>query len=92
MFTIVVPQFEMHPLVPGFDVPGAPVLPELGVQKRGLVPHWPQTSQHAFNGHGLRSDSGVPWLGFGVLGTCGPHTAFGRDAGMGGSPELRQIC
>ncbi len=37
---ISVPQFEMHPLVPGAAVPGAPVV--VLVQKSAVVPHCPQ--------------------------------------------------
>ncbi len=33
----------------------------------------------------------VPAGGFGVPGTCGPHTALGTEAGMGGVPGLKQM-
>jgi hypothetical protein len=37
--TILVPQFEIQPLVPGAAVPGAPVLDSDSVQKSVVVPH-----------------------------------------------------
>ena len=42
------------------------------MQNSGVIPHWPQTSQQAFNGHGFISaqSHGEPELGFVVPGTC----------------------
>lgn len=39
VFTISVPQLEMHPFVPGLAVPGAPVSMGDSVQKSLDVPH-----------------------------------------------------
>lgn len=52
LFTILTPQLEMHPLVPGFAVPGAPVSAGDSVQKSAVIPQYPQISQHAFKGQG----------------------------------------
>src|SRR3954468_8490755 len=87
--TIWVPQLEMQPFVPGAAVPGAPVL-EL-VQKSDVVPHWPQTSQHALSRHGLRGEMSTPAAGLVVPGTCGPHTVPATAAGIGGVPVLMQM-
>jgi hypothetical protein len=43
---IDVPQLDMQPLTPGAEVPGAPVLDLEGVQKSGVMPHWPQISHY----------------------------------------------
>lgn len=42
LLTIDVPQFEMQPAVPGAEVPGAPVVDWLIVQKSGVMPHCPK--------------------------------------------------
>ena len=86
---MLVPQLEMHPLVPACAVPGAPVL--VLEQNSAVVPHWPQTSQQAFSRHGFKFDRSVPAGGFTVPGTCGPQTAFATGAGMGGVPVLRHM-
>lgn len=39
LLTMCVPQLEMHPLVPGWAVPGAPVLELVAVQKSAVIPH-----------------------------------------------------
>ena len=39
--TTSMPQLEMQPLVPGAEVPGAPVADSDLVQKSWLMPHWP---------------------------------------------------
>jgi hypothetical protein len=57
-------------------------------------PHdiWKHT--HCPTGHGLRelrlaqASGNVGRL---VPGTCGPHTAFGNAAGIGGAPELTHM-
>lgn len=72
-------------------VPGAPVRDFVMVQNSSVMPHWPQISQQAFSGHGLRSARDLPSVGGCVPGTCGPHTAFETGAGMGGVPLLRYI-
>lgn len=36
--TISVPQLDIHPLLPGSAVPGAPVADKLGVQNSDVIP------------------------------------------------------
>lgn len=86
-----IPQFEIQPLVPGCAVPGAPVSAGSAIQKSVVIPHWPQMSQHAFKGQGLRLARSDILAGAVVLGTCGPQTALAMGAGMGGVPVLKQI-
>jgi hypothetical protein len=70
------PQFEMQRFWP------------VSVQKSGVVPHWPQISQHTFKGQGFRfaKVSRVILLPLGavVFGFCGPHIALEMGAGIGG--------
>jgi hypothetical protein len=86
-----VPQLEIHPFSPGAAVPGAPVDELEGLQKSPVVPHWPQILQHAFNGHWFKVLKSVLGGALTVSFTCGPQTAFGTLAGIGGYPVLRQI-
>jgi hypothetical protein len=61
------------------------------MQKSLVVPHCPQTLQHALRGHGLRLASSVVPAGLEVLGTCGPQTAVASGAGIGGDPVDKHI-
>lgn len=44
----------MHPFLPGYDVPGAPVSAGASTQKLSVVPHWAQTLQQTLSGQGFR--------------------------------------
>lgn len=67
MLMIAVPQFEMHPLVFGAAVPGAPVAEFVAVQNSSVVPHWPQISQQALRGQGFSPERVDMSAGFAVL-------------------------
>jgi hypothetical protein len=89
---IAIPQFEIHPPVPDAAVPGLPVVDSVSVQNSGVIPHSPQTSQHALRGQGFNPAQKAYSVPFAVVpGICGPHTAFSTADGNGGSPVLRQM-
>lgn len=77
---MLVPQLEMHPLVPLSAVPGAPTV--VLVQNSDVVPHWPQTLQQALSGHGFKAERSLPLDTAGVPGTWGPHMALATGAGI----------
>lgn len=91
LLVMSVPQFEIQPFWPGGAVPGLPEGPVTLVQYSGVIPHWPQILQHAFNGHWFKFDRAVPFVGCFVPGTVGPHTALLTGLGIGGAPVLRQM-
>ncbi len=85
-----IPQFEMQPLVPGAGVSVFPVSDVVLMQKSLVVPHWPHMLQQALRGHGFRRASFDMSDGCRVPGTCGPHIALLKGAGIGGEPKLIQ--
>jgi hypothetical protein len=64
---------------------------ESGVQKSMVIPHWPNMLQHAFKGHGFKPGRVDMLDGVSVPLTCGPQTAFGSVAGIGGEPGPRHM-
>lgn len=50
-----------------------------------------QISQQELSGHGFKPASSVPFVGFSVPRTVGPHLALDTGAGIGGLSLLRQI-
>jgi hypothetical protein len=60
------------------------VLELVTMQKSTVVPHCPQMLQHALSGHEFSVLKSVTGGTLVVFGLCGPQTALGAGAGIGG--------